>query len=94
MGENCIALHTHESWLNDYIYVIQEVVESLQEKLGFCGLDHFSLVLQNMKGASPHRFQFLLDHDRLAEVRIVPFCLVSLVFAKADCDLGSSSFHK
>ena len=47
---------------------MQDVLNSLQEKLNISCVENFSLVLQNMKSSSHGKMSLLQEHESLAEV--------------------------
>ena len=47
----------------------QDVLDSLQEKLNITCIEHFTLVLQNMKSPTQYKMNLLHEHESLAEVR-------------------------
>ena len=51
-----------------WMFVFQDVLNSLQEKLSIMAIDHFALVLQNMKSPSHGKMTLLQEHESLAEV--------------------------
>jgi hypothetical protein len=51
------------------LYYLQDVVHSLQEKLSIKKIQHFNLVLLNVKSHMPNRVILLQEHETLAEVR-------------------------
>ena len=52
-----------------YVY-FQDVLYSLQEKLAISCMEHFALVLQDMKNPAPGNILLLHQDDSLAEVRM------------------------
>ena len=48
--------------------ILQDVLNALQEKLGIRMMEHFALVLQNMKGVSQGKMSLIHEHESLAEV--------------------------
>ena len=48
--------------------IFQDVVYSLQEKLNLKCVQHFNLVLHNMKSHMPGRMTLLQEHETVAEV--------------------------
>lgn len=55
--------------------LFQDVVNSLQEKLNLKCVQHFNLVLHNMKSHMPGRMTLLQEHETVAEVII---CYVTM----------------
>lgn len=51
-----------------YFLYLQDVVQSLKEKLNIKRVQHFNLVLQNMKSHGPCQMTLLQEHETLAEV--------------------------
>ena len=52
-----------------YLSILQDVVNSLQEKLNLKCVQHFNLVLHNVKSHMPGRMTLLQEHETVAEVR-------------------------
>ena len=52
-----------------YLYVSQDVLNSLQEKLNISCVENFSLVLQNMKSSCHGKMSLLQENESLAEVK-------------------------
>ena len=53
-----------------YFYFFQDVVNSLQEKLNLKCVQHFNLVLHNMKSHMPGRMTLLQEHETVSEVMV------------------------
>ena len=58
------------SWGGSNFILLQDVVNSLQEKLNLKCVQHFNLVLHNVKSHMPGRMTLLQEHETVAEVII------------------------
>lgn len=62
-----------------YFLYLQDVVQSLKEKLNIKRVQHFNLVLQNMKSHGPSQMTLLQEHETLAEVGCQTPLMLSLL---------------
>ncbi|XP_061164682.1 uncharacterized protein LOC133173697 isoform X4 [Saccostrea echinata] len=78
-----------KSFKYDNKTTVKDVVQSLKEKLNIKCVQHFNLVLQNMKSHSPSHMTLLQEQDTLAEIAAKPGarhfrCLFRVMFVPID----------
>ncbi|XP_062569111.1 uncharacterized protein LOC134231205 isoform X2 [Saccostrea cucullata] len=78
-----------KSFKYDNKTTVKDVVQSLKEKLNIKCVQHFNLVLQNMKSHSPGHMTLLQEQDTLAEIAAKPGakhfrCLFRVMFVPVD----------
>ncbi|VDI06350.1 Hypothetical predicted protein, partial [Mytilus galloprovincialis] len=78
-----------KSFKYDNKTTVKDVVYSLQEKLSIKKVQHFNLVLLNIKSHMPNRVTLLQEHETLAEIASKPGarhfrCLFRVMFVPRD----------
>ncbi|XP_052077142.1 uncharacterized protein LOC127715157 isoform X6 [Mytilus californianus] len=78
-----------KSFKYDNKTTVKDVVYSLQEKLSIKKIQHFNLVLLNIKSHMPNRVTLLQEHETLAEIASKPGarhfrCLFRVMFVPCD----------
>ncbi|XP_022327026.2 uncharacterized protein LOC111126576 isoform X7 [Crassostrea virginica] len=78
-----------KSFKYDNKTTVKDVVQSLKEKLNIKCVQHFNLVLQNMKSHIPGHMTLLQEHETLAEIAARPGarhfrCLFRVMFVPLD----------